>query len=94
MSIAYDKSVSPVDMQDGRRRAWRTGPNTFEVIARSSEKRYQVEVVGGLPLCNCTAAQYRQPCWHAALVLARLEREAKASPEPTVAELFAMVGAA
>jgi len=94
MSIAYAKSASPTDMQDGRRRAWRTGPSSFEVISRDAETRYQVEIVGGMPICTCTAAQYRRPCWHASLVLARLEREAggrqesEARPEPSIDELF------
>lgn len=94
MSIAYEKKVSPTDMQDGRRRAWKVTPDRFEVVSRDSTERYSVEVLGGMPICNCTAARFGRPCWHAALVLARLEREARPEPEPTDAELFAMLGGA
>lgn len=92
MSIAYEKKVSPTAMLNGRRRAWRVEPNRFEVISRDSTERYSVEVLGGMPICNCTAAHFGRHCWHAALVLARLEREGQTEPEPTDAELFAMVG--
>jgi hypothetical protein len=81
MSVqVYERSVSPIEMQDGRRRAWAVPgkPGHFEVIARDGGERYQVEVVKGLPLCDCTAAKYGRPCWHASLVLARVEREAAA----------------
>ena len=80
MSIAYRPSVSPIDMQDGRRRAWAVPdqPGVFEVISRDAEKRYRVEVVNGIPLCECPAAQHGRACWHASLVLARVERKAAA----------------
>ena len=78
----YQRSVSLSDMLDGRRHAWRVGPGVFEVGARSAEKRYRVDVVGGMPLCTCIAAtgdggRFRpRPCWHAGLVAKRLLREA------------------
>ena len=82
MSIAYDRRVSPVDMQDGRRRAWRVGPDRFEVISRDGTERYRVDVMGGMPLCSCTAARFGRPCWHVSLVLARLERADGAEQAP------------
>lgn len=85
MSIAYAASVSPIDMQDGRRRAWKVGPDTFEVISRGTETRYRVQVAGGMPLCSCTAAKFGRPCWHASLVLDRVQREAGTSVTATVA---------
>lgn len=77
MSIAYERSVTPPDMQDGRRRAWAVPgkPGHFTVINRKGDKRYGVEVVGGMPLCSCTAAGFGRACWHAALVLDRITRE-------------------
>lgn len=86
MSIAYAKSVSPIDMQDGRRRAWKVGTDQFEVISRDTSERYRVDVVGGMPLCTCTAAHYSRACWHASLVLARIEREADGKAEVPEAE--------
>ena len=57
------------------RRAWRVGDH-FEVVSRSATKRYRVDVAGGMPLCTCTAAHYGRPCFHAAVVLRRVMREA------------------
>ena len=78
MSAAtYAKSVKPVEMLDGRRRAWRIGPDEFRVIGRDPIDRYVVKVTeGGVPCCPCPAGSRGNPCWHAALVLARLQREA------------------
>ncbi len=72
------------------RRAWRVGDH-FEVVSRSAKERYRVDVEGGMPLCICTAAKYSRPCYHAAVVLRRVMREAPRPPEPSVDELFAMV---
>jgi hypothetical protein len=76
MTVArvYDSRTSAADMLAGKRRAWKTGPNTYRVLGRSG-RPYAVEVVGGLPLCSCPAATYHGLCWHATLVMARIERE-------------------
>ena len=74
-SIAYESRISPLEMQDGRRRAWKIMPTVYEVISRSARRRYQVVVVDGLPRCECPAGSHGRSCWHAALTLARLQRE-------------------
>lgn len=74
---AYVPGTSASEMLDGRRRAWKTGENTYRVLGRDGT-RYRVEVVGGLPSCSCTAARYGAVCWHATLVMARVEREGRA----------------
>lgn len=79
----YNRNVSPVEMLDGRRRPWRKiAPDLFEVISRDGKRRYRIQLAGGMPLCNCPAAQHARPCWHASLVLKRLEREQAARPKP------------
>ena len=57
------------------RRAWRVDDH-YEVVSRSAKERYRVDVEGGMPLCTCTAARYGRPCYHAAVVLRRVMREA------------------
>lgn len=74
-SIAYSPQVGPLEMQDGRRRAWKVMPSVYEVVSRKADRRYQVVVVDGLPCCECPAGSHGHPCWHAALVLARILRE-------------------
>jgi hypothetical protein len=78
MTVArvYDPRTPAAEMLAGKRRAWKTGPNTYRVLGRSG-RPYAVEVVGGLPLCSCTAAVYHGVCWHATLVMARIEREGR-----------------
>ena len=66
------RTPAPEVMQT--RRAWRVGDH-FEVVSRSGQERYRVDVEGGMPLCTCTAAKYGRPCYHAAIVYRRLERE-------------------
>lgn len=91
MAKVYERRIKPVEMLDGRRHAWKVGEDLYEVISRDAGERYRVEVKGGMPLCECTAAKFGRPCWHAALVLARLEREAPRQPEPSADAVFAML---
>lgn len=74
-SIAYESRVSPLEMLDGRRRAWKVMPTVYEVVSRSGRQRYQVVVIFGRPQCECLAALNGRPCWHAALTLKRILRE-------------------
>lgn len=71
----FDRRVPPLSMMDGRRRAWKVASGRFKVFGRQGEQ-HRVHVMNGMPLCDCTAARFARPCWHAALVLARLMREA------------------
>jgi hypothetical protein len=69
------KRSAPAALVMNHRRAWKRGDNRFEVVSRDATKRYKVVVEGGMPLCDCTAAQFGRPCLHAATVLRRLMRE-------------------
>lgn len=95
--IVHAKRVSPVEMQDGRRRCWKIGPAEYKVFGRSADP-YRIEVRNGVPFCPCDAGIRGRACWHAALVLARLQREAARQPQPspardeaTAADVFAML---
>ena len=95
MLQVYDRRVPPVQMMDGRRHVWKLAPGLFKVYGRGGVT-YEIPVEGGVPHCPCEAGSRGRKCWHAALVLARLEREAprpEPSPEPSVDALFAMLGA-
>src|SRR5262245_38135546 len=78
MTVArvYDSRTPAAEMLAGRRRAWKTGPSTYRVLGRRG-RPYAIQVVGGVPLCSCTAGTYGGVCWHATLVMARLEREGR-----------------
>lgn len=71
----FKPTDSPTTVMN-HRRAWRRSETRFEVISRDASTRYQVDVLGGVPLCSCPAARHRRPCYHAAVVLRRLIREA------------------
>lgn len=87
MSVAtFDRRTSAMEMQDGRSRAWRIGPDTFKVYGRAADQ-YEVKVYNGIPLCPCEAGIRGRACWHAALVLARLEREAGGRDEVVAIDL-------
>lgn len=73
-SAVFEKKV-PGPTVMNRRYAWKVSEGRYEVVSRDAEKRYRVDVVGGMPLCTCTAAKFGMPCWHAATVLRRLINE-------------------
>ena len=88
----YDRRTPAAEMKDGRRRVWRTGPDSFKVYGRVGDQ-YDIPVVNGVPRCPCPAGAHSRKCWHAEKVAERLDREGTlgAAPEPTDAELFGML---
>lgn len=81
MLKTYPAEASPLDMMDGRRIAWRTSiPGQYKVYGRAGTV-YRIRVYHGIPFCTCPAGRHLRPCWHAALTLARLQRELSAPGE-------------
>lgn len=76
-SAVFEKKVPGPEVMN-RRYAWKVGDH-YEVVSRNAQTRYRVDVVGGMPLCTCTAARFGLPCWHAATVLRRLINEGEVS---------------
>lgn len=68
-----------------RREAVRLGEFTYKVCSqREGHNPHYVEVTEHGLLCDCESAQYNQPCFHAAAVARRLERERR----PTTRRAF------
>lgn len=68
--------------QENSQKAWRLGPDLYRVHSGSRRDMWHqvrvLSVLGGLHLsCECEAGAAGQPCWHAAKVWLRLDREAQ-----------------
>lgn len=74
MATVYPCTTPPEEMMF-LRRAWRKGTNEYEVIGRGGKRRYRVLVVRGVPRCECPSGRRERVCYHAGIVLKRLERE-------------------
>lgn len=81
MSVkTFPKSVPPAEMLR-HRRAWRLAENLFRVFGRQGNE-YLIPVVDGCPRCPCERGRRMRECFHALLVMLRLQREEKAAARP------------
>jgi hypothetical protein len=76
MATALPRGLT-VEQKANRRKAWRVNGNLYlyEVVASCGGWRYRIPVIGGVPICPCHAGQHRRKCFHAVVVLRRLQRE-------------------
>jgi hypothetical protein len=76
-STKFERKVDGAEVMN-HRCAWKVGDH-YEVVSRDATRRYRIEIHGGMPLCDCQAANYGLPCWHAAVALRRMLNEGAAA---------------